>query len=124
MANQLRDIDKEREIHKHEEATRHFIALLADFIKQPNVSWKEAKKLLKKDSRFEFLEILSREEREHLFNEHMEQLMKRKRNMFREILDDAPDVMLTSTWKDVKKHLRNNCRFEKLQMSSEKVRIF
>merc|ERR1711963_462978 len=55
MAGHLRDRDKERESHLHTEAVNAFSALLADLIRAPDFSWKEAKKILKKDSRYEAL---------------------------------------------------------------------
>lgn len=118
----MRDIDKEREIHKREEAARHFSALLADLVKSSEFSWKEAKKVLKKDSRYEFVEILGREEREQLFNEHIDQLTKKKRDKFREMLDELPNINLTTIWKDIKKLIRDDSRYTKFSTSSEKVR--
>merc|ERR1719239_2036222 len=47
MAGHLRDRDKERESHLHTEAVNAFSALLADLIRAPDFSWKEAKKILK-----------------------------------------------------------------------------
>merc|ERR1712088_246806 len=55
MAGHLRDRDKERESHLHTEAVNAVSALLADLIRAPDFSWKEAKKILKKDSRYEAL---------------------------------------------------------------------
>ena len=36
---------------RHHEAVSHFEALLVDLIRQPDYTWKEAKKVLKKDTR-------------------------------------------------------------------------
>lgn len=60
----MRDRDKEREHHKRDEAMRHFSALLADLVRNSDLSWKEAKKQLKKDHRWELVENLDREDRE------------------------------------------------------------
>ena len=51
LAGHLRERDKEREQHQHMEAVNGFSALLTDLIRAPDYSWKEAKKILKKDSR-------------------------------------------------------------------------
>lgn len=56
--------DKERQHHKRDEAVRHFIALLADLVRNADLGWKEAKKQLKKDHRWELVEALDREEKE------------------------------------------------------------
>ena len=38
-------------ICRHHEAVSHFEALLVDLIRQPDYTWKEAKRILKKDAR-------------------------------------------------------------------------
>lgn len=45
--------------------------------------WREAKRQLRKDHRWELAELLDREEKEKLFNEHIEQLSKKKKEKFR-----------------------------------------
>lgn len=52
-------------------------------VRSTDYTWKEAKKSLKKDSRWESASALEREEREALFNLHVETLTKRKREKFR-----------------------------------------
>ena len=52
LSGHLHARDKERQQHRHAEAITHFDALLADLIRQPDYTWKEAKKVLKKDSRY------------------------------------------------------------------------
>jgi transcription elongation regulator 1 len=44
-------VRQEREQHRHLEAINNFQALLTDLIRQPDFSWKEARKILKKDAR-------------------------------------------------------------------------
>lgn len=64
LATHLRDRDKEREHHKRDEAIRHFSALLADLVRNPDLTWKEVKRQLRKDHRWELVENLEREDRE------------------------------------------------------------
>lgn len=52
-------------------------------VRSTDYTWKEAKKSLKKDSRWESAGALEREEKEKLFNSHVENLTKRKREKFR-----------------------------------------
>merc|ERR1719327_2255941 len=71
LAGSLRERDKEREQHLHLEAINGFNALLTDLIRTPDYSWKEAKKMLKKDSRWDMIEgNLEKSERERLFDDH------------------------------------------------------
>lgn len=112
LANHLRDRDKEREHHKRDEAVQHFNALLADLVRNSDLTWKEVKKQLKKDHRWELIENLERESRERFFNEHIESLIRKKRENFREMLDEL-SLELTCSWKDVKKNIKNDPRFLK-----------
>lgn len=77
LASHLRNLNKEREHHKRDEAIRHFNALLADLVRNPDLTWKEVKKILRKDSRWESVEQLDRENRERIFNDHILQLGKK-----------------------------------------------
>lgn len=47
------------------------------------MSWKEAKRTLRKDARSEVTDILSKEEREKMFSEHIDKLTFKKRGKFR-----------------------------------------
>lgn len=122
MAEFLRDRDKERQHHQRDEAIRNFSALLADLVRNSDYTWKEVKKQLKKDHRYEIAEELDRDERERIFNEHINMLTKKKRDKFREMLDETNSLELTSSWKDVKKQIRDDPRFIKFG-PSEKVKF-
>lgn len=120
LSTHLRERDKEREQHKRDEAMQHFSALLADLVRQSDLTWREAKRILRKDHRWELAELLDRDEKEKLFNEHIEQLSKRKKEKFRELLDEMQDVTLTSTWKEVKKQIKEDARYTKFSSSDRK----
>lgn len=122
LAENLRERDKERHHHKRDEAVRHFTALLADLVRNSDVTWKEVKKQLKKDHRWELVDSLAREEKERLFNDHINLLDKKKRDKFREMLDEITSLELTSVWKSVKKQVRDDPRFLKFG-SSERVSV-
>lgn len=124
LATHMRDRDKEREQHKRDEARQHFNALLVDLVRNTELTWKEVKRILKKDHRWDLADSLSREEKEKLFNEHVETLMKKKRQSFREMLDDIADVSLVSNWKDVKKLIRDDPRYTKFASSERCEREF
>ena len=98
-----RDRDKERESHLHTEAVNAFSALLADLIRAPDFSWKEAKKILKKDSRYEALTggeaALDKSERERLFDTHIDELIAKKKTAFRSLLEEQKEVALDAAFK-------------------------
>lgn len=124
LAGHLRDRDKEREHHKRDEAMRHFSALLADLVRNADLTWKEVKKQLRKDHRWELVEQLEREDRERLFNDHIDQLSKKKRDKFREMLDEVPKLSLSTTFKDIKKAIRDDPRYLKYSSSEKCEREF
>lgn len=123
LAGHMRNLHKEREHHKRDEAIRHFNALLADLVRNPDLTWKEVKKILRKDSRWESVEQLDRENRERIFNDHILQLGKKKRDKFREMLDELT-LDLTASWKDVKKQIRDDPRYLKYSSSEKCEREF
>ncbi|XP_017046622.1 transcription elongation regulator 1 isoform X1 [Drosophila ficusphila] len=118
LAGHLRDRDKEREHHMREECIGHFTALLTDLVRTPDFTWKEVKRQLRKDHRWELIETLDREDRERKFNEHIDNLMKKKRERFREMLDEIGTLQLTSTWKEIKKLIKEDPRY--LKYNSDK----
>lgn len=132
--------EKERDQLKLDESIECFKALLLDLIKSNTVSeksksdsksessesksskggemsWKEAKKILKRDSRWSYCKILEKDKKEQLFEEHIGKFRAKKRELFYQLLDDTTGVTLSSTWKEVKKLIKNDSRYEKLQQS-------
>ena len=96
-------------------------ALLADMVRNADAVWKETKKLLHKDSRWELVEALPREEREKLFEEHVEALLQKNRDQFHKLLEETSEITLTSKWKEVKKLIKEDPRYSKFS-SSDRVR--
>merc|ERR1719490_74314 len=95
LAGSLRERDKEREQHLHLEAINGFNALLTDLIRTPDYSWKEAKKLLKKDGRWDMIEgNLEKSERERLFDDHIDHLIAKKKESYRSLLEEHKDLPL------------------------------
>ncbi|CAG5125745.1 unnamed protein product [Candidula unifasciata] len=119
LSSSLRERDKEREQHKKDEAIQHFNALLADLVRNSEVTWRDTRKQLRKDHRWELTDSLEREEKERLFESHIEGLYKRNRGMFHALLNET-EISLTSTWKEVKKLIREDPRYSKFSSSDRK----
>ncbi|XP_075712641.1 transcription elongation regulator 1 isoform X4 [Rhinoderma darwinii] len=119
-SEQTKEIDREREQHKREEAIQNFKALLSDMVRSSDVSWSDTRRTLRKDHRWESGSLLEREEKEKLFNEHIDALTKKKRENFRQLLDETYTITLTSTWKEVKKIIKDDPRFLKYSSSDRK----
>jgi transcription elongation regulator 1 len=103
--------DKERQHHKRDEAMRQLQALLTDLVRKSDMTWKDSKKVMKKDQRYNIVESLDRDTRHRLYDDHIENLKKKKRDSFREMLDEIPDITQDSTWKSIKDKVVNDPRF-------------
>ncbi|KAF7696918.1 transcription elongation regulator 1 [Silurus meridionalis] len=119
-SEQTKEIDREREQHKREEAIQSFKALMSDMVKSTDVSWSDTRRILRKDHRWESAALLERHEKEKLFEEHVEVLTKRKKEHFRLLLDETTMITLTTTWKEVKKVIKDDPRCIKFSSSDRK----
>lgn len=119
-SEQTKEIDREREQHKREEAIQHFRALMSDMVRSTDTSWSETRRNLRKDHRWETSSLLERHEKEKLFEDHVEALTKRKKEHFRQLLDETPMITLTTAWKEVKKIIKEDPRCMKFSSSDRK----
>jgi len=82
------------------------------------LSWRDAKKILKRDSRWSHCKILEKDKKEKLFEEHMNKFKAKKRDLFYQLLDETDGIKLKqTTWKEAKKLIKSDPRYEKLQQS-------
>lgn len=84
------------------------------------MSWKEAKRQLRKDSRYELADPLDSEEKEKLYKVHVEELSRRKKDKFREMLNEISDLNLDSSWKEIRKSIKEDVRYVRFS-SSDRV---
>uniref|UniRef100_A0A673JDS3 Transcription elongation regulator 1 n=1 Tax=Sinocyclocheilus rhinocerous TaxID=307959 RepID=A0A673JDS3_9TELE len=119
-SEQTKEIDREREQHKREEAVQNFKALLSDMVKSSDANWSETRRTLRKDHRWQSSSLLERDEKERLFNEHIEALGKKKKELFRQLLDETTSINLMTSWKEVKKLIKEDPRCIKFSSSDRK----
>ena len=100
------------------EVNKQCFALLQ--VRTVDTNWHDTKKVLRKDHRWSLADLLDRDEKEKLFNEHIENLTKRNRDMFHKLLNETSEVALTSTWREVKKLIKDDPRYSKFS-SSDRV---
>jgi len=98
LQTSMRERDKEHERHKHAECVEHCKALLTDLIRSADTSWRDAKKTLKRDHRWDSVASLNREEREVLFNEHIKKLEKKKKQSYYEMLEEIKVIIVKLVW--------------------------
>ena len=61
-------------------------------MRSSDAAWSDTRRNLRKDHRWESASLLEREEKEKLFNEHVEALAKKKKEHFRQLLDETSMV--------------------------------
>lgn len=66
-------------------------------IRQTDLTYKEARKLLKKDSRYELADPLSKHDKEEIYDEHLDALSAKKKQLYRELLDESSVRFSVST---------------------------
>ncbi|XP_041371055.1 transcription elongation regulator 1-like [Gigantopelta aegis] len=120
LSNSLRERDKEREQHKKDEAVQHFKALLSDLVRNCESSWRDTRKQLRKDHRWDLADQIDREEKEKLFEEHIDILAKKTKEMYHKLLDETTQISLSSSWKEVKKLIKEDPRYTKFSSSDRK----
>ncbi|KHN82103.1 Transcription elongation regulator 1 [Toxocara canis] len=121
LGEQLKERSKEHEKHKYQEHEDSFRALLVDLIKSADYSWHEARRLLRKDSRYENCDLLEKDAKERLFDSHIQQLERKRRELFFQLLSDMKDVTPGTRWRDAKKIIEKDERFAKFAISDRKT---
>lgn len=111
MEAHLQEREKHQNIFKKQELVENFKMLLIDLIKNPEMSFRESKKILKKDKRYDNFDHLSREDKSSLFEEHVNNLIKKKRKMFIELLEETKEIKLNSDFRSIKKIIKNDPRY-------------
>lgn len=61
-------------------------------MRSSDATWSDTRRNLRKDHRWESASLLEREEKEKLFNDHVEALAKKKKEHFRQLLDETSMV--------------------------------
>lgn len=120
MSTHLKEREKEREQHRRLEAVETMNALLSDLVKSPDMTWKEGRKVLNKDKRIENCLCLSRDEMEVFFTQHVEKLVKKRQDQLHELLSEVKGLTLTSTWRDVRRQIKDDSRLLKFSSSDRK----
>ena len=98
----------------------YFQALLTDLIRHPDYTWKEAKKVLEKDGRYDSVSSLEKSERERLFDDHIDMLISKKKENYWKLLAECKEIALDSSFKEIKKLIKEDPRYSKYSSSDRK----
>ena len=65
-------------------------------VRNADSSWRDVRKQLRKDQRWDLADSIDREEKEKLFEEHMDELSKKSKEMFHKLLEETAAVSHTT----------------------------
>jgi transcription elongation regulator 1 len=109
----LMEREKHRNLYKQQELVDNFNILLIDLIKNPDCNYHDAKKILKRDHRYEFIAAqLSRSERENLFEAHLNTILKKRRKFFVELLEENREISLSTDWREARRRIKDDPRYQ------------
>lgn len=63
---------------------------------------------------------LEKSERERIFDEHIDSLVAKKKDNFRKMLDECKTITLESTFKEIKKLIKDDPRYSRYSSSDRK----
>ncbi|MFH4974116.1 hypothetical protein AB6A40_000825 [Gnathostoma spinigerum] len=121
LGEQLKERSKEHEKHKYQEHEDSFKALLVDLIKTVDISWHDARRTLRRDSRYENCDLLEKDAKERLFDAHIQHLERKRREIFFQLLNDTEEITPNMKWREVKKIMEKDEKFAKFSVSDRKT---
>jgi len=117
-----RELDKRREKQKREEDEVNFASLLSEKIKEPNITWKDALKMLDSDPRFK-THHLARDDKDRIFKDHLKSLYESRLKDFKTLLTET-ELDVSLDWKHAKDLIRDDKRYTRVTSERDKVTIF
>ncbi|KAI6219677.1 hypothetical protein M3Y95_01092100 [Aphelenchoides besseyi] len=120
LGEHRKERNKELERHKQLEVEDIFRSLLIDAVKASSISFHDARKLLRKNPRYDDCSLLEKSQKEKLFDEHIANLERKRRDAFQQLLTEHPTITYNSKWRDVRKLIADDDRFAKLVSSNDR----
>ena len=76
--------------------------------------------MLKKDGRYDSVSSLEKSERERLFDDHIDMLISKKKENYWKLLAECKEIALDSSFKEIKKLIKEDPRYSKYSSSDRK----
>ncbi|TMS34111.1 hypothetical protein L596_001760 [Steinernema carpocapsae] len=121
MDETMKERNRESERHKIQEHEQNYKTLLVDHVRSADASWRETRKLLRKDPRYKDTELLDRDAKEKLFDEHVCTLESKKRDAFFQLLDETEGIHFKLSWRDARRIMGKDKRFSKYDLRDRGV---
>lgn len=103
-----------------EEAEDIYHALLIELITDPDLSWHDAKRIMRRSSQWDYVEDLPRDWREAVFERHLDKIYQRRREKFHQLLNETKEISLSSDWRDIRRIIRDDPRYIKFSTSDRR----
>lgn len=103
-----------------EEAEDIYQALLIELISDPDMSWGDAKRIMRRSPQWVYVEDLPREWREAIFERHLDKIYQRRREKFHQLLNETKEITLSSDWRDIRRIIRDDPRYIKFATSDRR----
>lgn len=103
-----------------DEAENIFQALLVELITDPDLSWHDAKRIMRKSTQWHFVDELPRDWMETIFERHLDKIYQRRKEKFHQLLSETKEITLGSDWRDVKRIIRDDPRYIKFSSSDRR----
>lgn len=103
-----------------EEAEDIFHALLIELISDPDLTWHDAKRIMRKSPQWDFVEDLPREWKERVFEHHLDKIFARRKEKFHQLLNETKEITLSSEWRDIRKIIGDDPRYIKFSTSDRR----
>uniref|UniRef100_A0AAF5CW42 Transcription elongation regulator 1 n=1 Tax=Strongyloides stercoralis TaxID=6248 RepID=A0AAF5CW42_STRER len=102
-------------------AKRLWKTILVEKIKKYDISWHDAKKILRDDERYEECDYLSRSEKEKYFDSHIKDLLSKRQKEIFSLFEQDKRFTYSSSWNDVKKILVTDEVYSNFYSSERKL---
>lgn len=97
-----------------------FHALLVELVTDLDLSWHDAKRIMRRSPQWALVEDLPRDWREVEFNRHLDKIYLRRQEKFHQLLSETKEINLASEWRDVKRIVRDDPRYIKFSTSERR----
>jgi len=117
------ELDRRRTKQKRSEEEMDFTALLSEKVKEPDMSWRDARKAMEPDGRWKTTQLLH-DDKEAIFRDHVKTMYENRKKDFRMLLYETSEIVLSTDWKKAKDLLRADKRYERLYSERDRTAIF
>eukprot|EP01112_Ceratiomyxa_fruticulosa_P014291 TRINITY_DN4081_c0_g1_i1.p1 TRINITY_DN4081_c0_g1~~TRINITY_DN4081_c0_g1_i1.p1 ORF type:complete len:703 (-),score=205.05 TRINITY_DN4081_c0_g1_i1:95-2203(-) len=119
----LKNVERNKNMLKREEQVALLKTLYVERVKNPEISWREARSYLEKEERYQNID-LSSVSKESIYKEHINSLLEQRCKEFKTLLQSTLSITPSSTWSSSRSVLSRDPRYQRLSSEKLKVEVF